>query len=89
MLKIVVRSDRASGGLRRSYVKTVGVRIAPVEFSIGAIFTLTDFTKFLLGLIASQFQFPLLHPRTLGYLNQAVNFPARTQRGSYTLFFPG
>ena len=51
MLKIVVRSDRASGGLRRSYVKTVGVQIAPVEFSLGAIFTLTDFTKFLLGLI--------------------------------------
>ena len=58
MLKIVVRSDRASGGLRRSYVKTVGVQIAPVEFSLGAIFTLTDFTKFLLGLIASQFTNP-------------------------------
>ena len=55
MLKIVVRSDWASGGLRRSYVKTVGVQIVPVEFFIGAIGTLTFFTQLLHGLIDSRF----------------------------------
>ena len=59
-----IHVTRDAMSLRRSCVKTVEVQIAPVEFSIGAIFTRTVFTKFLLRLIASQFNFPLLHPRT-------------------------
>ena len=54
---VALTLTRGAMSLRRSYVKTVGVQIAPVDFSIGAIFTPTVFTKFLLGLIASQFRY--------------------------------